>query len=115
VALAGSMIEQREGMQHLVRLWSNLEIDRVLDFGWKQAASLTGSLGRASARVSSTQLRWRDSCGAKSPGVRSAMRCGGVIYGLFRSPAPRSVPGAPCFSCRRVWERVCRLTRHLVL
>jgi NTE family protein len=45
VALAGSMIEQREGMQHLVRLWSNLEIDRVLDFGWKQAASLTGVFG----------------------------------------------------------------------
>lgn len=45
VALAGSMIEQREGMQHLVRLWSHLEIDRVLDFGWKQAVSVTGILG----------------------------------------------------------------------
>ncbi len=45
VALAASMIEQREGMQHLVRLWSGLEMDRVLGFGWKQAASLTGVFG----------------------------------------------------------------------
>jgi NTE family protein len=45
VALAGSMTEQPEGMQHLVRLWSNLRMDRVLQFSWKQAASITGMFG----------------------------------------------------------------------
>lgn len=45
VALAASMTEQPEGMQHLVRLWSNLRMDRVLGFGWRQAVSLTGIFG----------------------------------------------------------------------
>jgi NTE family protein len=49
VALAGSMTEQRAGMQHLVRLWSNLRMDRVLGFGWRQAASLTGVFGKGLA------------------------------------------------------------------
>lgn len=41
-ALAASMAEPRDGMRHLVRLWGSLEIDQVLNFGWRQAASITG-------------------------------------------------------------------------
>lgn len=41
-ALAASMSEQAEGMRHLVRLWETLELDRVLNFGWRQAAGITG-------------------------------------------------------------------------
>ncbi len=41
-AIAASMSEQREGVRHLVRLWETLEIERVLNFGWRQAAGVTG-------------------------------------------------------------------------
>ncbi len=44
-ALAASMSEQQAGIRHLVKLWENLTIDRVLGFGWRQAANLTGVLG----------------------------------------------------------------------
>ncbi len=41
-AIAASMSEQQDGMRHLVRLWETLEIDRVLNFGWRQAAGIAG-------------------------------------------------------------------------
>lgn len=41
-ALAASMTEQREGMRNLVRLWETLQIEQVLNFGWRQAAGITG-------------------------------------------------------------------------
>lgn len=41
-ALAASMTEQQEGMRHLVRLWETLEIEQVLNFGWRQAAGIAG-------------------------------------------------------------------------
>lgn len=39
-ALAASMSEQQEGMRHLVSLWEGLELDRVLNFTWRQATGL---------------------------------------------------------------------------
>ena len=41
-ALAASMSEQQEGMRHLVRLWESLQIEQVLNFGWRQAAGVAG-------------------------------------------------------------------------
>lgn len=48
-ALAASMTEQQAGIRHLVKLWENLTMDRVLGFGWRQAANLTGMLGNGIA------------------------------------------------------------------
>lgn len=45
-ALAASQGDQREGMRHLVKLWSGLQIDQVLGFGWKQAASFAGMFSK---------------------------------------------------------------------
>lgn len=83
VALAASMIEQREGMQHLVRLWSGLQMDRVLGFGWKQAASLTGVFGNGIAtgifdstpmeRLLRRQVPWREISGALRRGRLRAL------------------------------------------
>lgn len=39
-ALAASMSEQQEGMKHLVSLWEHLELDRVLNFTWRQATGI---------------------------------------------------------------------------
>lgn len=40
--MAGHVEDSRSGVKRLVELWSNLELDRVLGFGWRQAASLAG-------------------------------------------------------------------------
>lgn len=45
-ALAASMSDQQEGMRHLVRLWETLEIEQVLNFGWRQAAGIAGWINK---------------------------------------------------------------------
>lgn len=68
-ALAGSMTEQREGVRHLVRLWQGLNMENVLEFGWRQAASLAGFLsdhtprslmdGSPMAELIQREVRWK--------------------------------------------------------
>lgn len=42
--LAAHLEDSRGGVQRLVELWANLELDRVLGFGWRQARALAGIL-----------------------------------------------------------------------
>ena len=68
--LAASLAHPREGMRRLVELWENLEIDRVLGFGWRQAAGLPRLLltGRGSgffdvtpmARLITREVPWKE-------------------------------------------------------
>jgi len=68
--LAASLSQPREGLRKLVELWENLEIDRVLGFGWRQAAGLPRFLltGRGHglfdvspmARLITREVPWRE-------------------------------------------------------
>jgi len=82
-ALAASMTEQQEGMRHLVRLWEGLRLERVLGFGWKQAATMAGILGKAKgaglvdvtpmARLIRRQVPWPEISGAMRRGHLRAL------------------------------------------
>lgn len=69
-ALAGSMMEQRLGIRHLVHLWQELGMENVLEFSWRQAAALAGIVsskaprslmnGNPMAELISREVRWKE-------------------------------------------------------
>lgn len=68
--LAATLQTPRSGMHRLVELWETLELDRVLGFGWRQAALLPRMLSTGAstgifdvspmARLISREVPWRD-------------------------------------------------------
>ncbi len=68
--LAATLSAPRAGIHRLVELWENLELDRVLGFGWRQAALLPRMLrtGAATgvfdvspmAKLISREVPWKD-------------------------------------------------------
>ena len=101
--LAASLSQPREGMRRLVELWENLEIDRVLGFGWRQAANLPRLLftGQSNglfdvtpmARLITREVPWREIGNSLKHGHLRALSitCTEVITGrtvLFMQTGP---------------------------
>jgi len=101
--LAASLSQPREGLRKLVELWENLEIDRVLGFGWRQAAGLPRFLltGRGHglfdvtpmARLITREVPWREISASLQGGHLRALSitCTEVITGrtvLFMQTGP---------------------------
>jgi NTE family protein len=125
--LAASLSQPREGMRRLVELWETLEIDRVLGFGWRQAANLPRLLlGQGSglfdvtpmARLITREIPWREIGNSLRDGHLRALSitCTEVITGrtvLFMQTGPSTA--LPSHAPPRALIRADRIGPHHVL
>lgn len=126
--LAAHLSDSRAGVQKLVDLWENLELDQVLGFSWKQAAALAAlfRLGNSTglvdvapmARLISRQIPWGSISRTMQAGLLRALciTCTEVYSGrsvLFMQTAPNT--GLPTHAPPRTLIRSERIGPQHVL